>query len=169
MATVNDLVQAGMWKNVADAVVGGPIDKVLTTGTALTLTAALHAGKTICFNNLAGTAVTLPAATGSGTKYHFLTTIVPTSSSNVVQTSSATQYMSGKLTVVDNADGTSTTFGTTGATTTASDTITLNRTTTGAVRIGEAFTLTDAAAGWWAVDGFVVGTGSEATPFSAAV
>lgn len=165
MATVNALVQAGLWGEEANAIVQGPVEKVLTTGTALTATAALHAGKVICFNHLAGTTVTLPAATGSGNVYHFMTTVVPTSNSNIVKVANATDVIAGALTVVDNADGTSTTFGSVAA----SDTITLNRTTTGAVRIGERFTLIDTSSGTWSVHGFVIGTGAEATPFSATV
>jgi transketolase len=59
--------------------------------------------------------------------------------------------------VVDNADGTATTFGTVAA----SDTITLNRTTTGSVKIGERFFLKDVKAGYWSVRGVVIATGSE--------
>lgn len=165
MANVNDLVLAGMWASTAETVVRAPIDKVLTTGTALTLTQKDHAGKVICFNNLAGTTVTLPAATGSGDVYTFLTTRLPTSNSNIVKVANANDVMAGSLVVVDNADGTCTTFGTVAA----SDTITLNRTTTGAVRIGECFQLIDAAANAWSVRGTVVATGTEATPFSATV
>jgi hypothetical protein len=66
---------------------------------------------------------------------------------------------------VDNADGTCTMFGTVAA----SDTITLNRSDTGSVKIGERFVLKDIKAGFWAVSGVIVATGTEATPFSAAV
>lgn len=165
MATVNDLVTAGFWKTEADAIIQSPVEKIVTTGTALTATAALHAGKVICFNNLAGTTVTLPAATGSGNVYTFLTTTIATSNSNIVKVANASDVIVGALTVVDNADGSSTTFGTVAA----SDTITMNRTTTGSVRIGERFTLVDTSPNVWSVHGFVVGTGGEATPFSATV
>lgn len=165
MPTVDDLVRAGFFKNAAEAVVQGPIDKVLLDAAAVTLNRAQHAGKVICFDRLAGTTVTLPPATGSGDVYTFLTTKVPTSNSNIVKVANASDVIAGSLTVVDNADGTSTTFGTVAA----SDTITLNRTTTGGVRIGERFTLVDAAANTWSVQGTVVATGVEVTPFSAGV
>jgi hypothetical protein len=162
---VNDLVVSGMWAGQAETVVRSPIDKVLTTGTTLTLTQKDHAGKVICFNNLAGTTVTLPAATGSGDVYSFTTTTLATSNSNIVKVANASDVIAGALTVVDNADGTTTTFGTVAA----SDTITLNRTTTGGVRKGEFFVLVDVAANAWSVRGMVVATGVEATPFSATV
>lgn len=134
-------------------------------GAAITLDRTEHGGKTIQLDTAAGTTVTLPAAIGSGVRFEFVTTVLATSNQHKVQVANATDVMTGKLTVVDNADGSSTTF----ATVAASDTITLNRTTTGSVKIGEKFMVEDVKAGYWAVDGFTVGTGTEATPFSAAV
>ena len=73
--------------------------------------------------------------------------------------------MVGAITVIDAADDTNTTF----STTSTSDTITLNRAATGSVRIGEMIELEDIKTGYWAVRGVLVGTGGEATPFSATV
>jgi len=165
MTTVADLVRAGIFNTAAEAIVQGPIDKVVLDATTLAVTRALHAGKVICFNHLAGTTVTLPAATGSGDVYTFLTTRVPTSNSNIVKVANSTDVIAGSLITVDDAAGSCTAFGTVAA----SDTITLNRTTTGGVRIGERFTLIDAAAGTWSVQGTVIATGVELTPFSATV
>lgn len=137
-------------------------------GSTKTLTAA-NAGRTQQLDTAAGTVITLPAATGTGNVFHFTTTVIATSNSHIVKVANATDVMTGALIVVDNADGTCTTFGTTGATTTRSDTITLNRTTTGSVQIGEFFSLRDIKAGWWSVTGIVIATGAEATPFSATV
>jgi hypothetical protein len=50
-----------------------------------------------------------------------------------------------------------------------SDTVTLNRTTTGSVRIGEYMEFIDIAANTWTVNGVLTNSGSGATPFSAAV
>lgn len=141
----------------------------VAAGSTLTLVVATHAGRPILLDTATGSVVTLPAATGSLAEFEFITTVLATSNSHKVQVANATDVMTGALTVVDNADGTTTTFGTTGATTTRSDTITLNRTTTGSVQIGERFFAKDVKAGWWAIRGVVVGTGAEATPFSAAV
>ena len=133
-------------------------------GSARTLTAA-DAGKIIQLDTAAGTTITLPAAEGTGNEFGFVTTVIATSNSHIVKVANATDVMSGALIVVDNADGTATIFGTVAA----SDTITLNRTTTGSVKIGELFWLKDVKAGYWSVNGMVIATGSEATPFSAAV
>lgn len=133
-------------------------------GSARTLTKD-DAGKMIQLDTAAGTTITLPAAEGTGNIYGFVTTVIATSNSHVVQVANATDVMSGALAVVDNADGTCTMFGTVAA----SDTITLNRTTTGSVKIGERFFVQDVKAGYWSVWGTVIATGSEATPFSAAV
>ena len=137
-------------------------------GSTKTLTTA-DAGKQINLDTLTGTVITLPTATGSGIEFEFVTTVVPTSNSHIVKVPNATTYMSGALMVVDNATGASTVFGTTGSTTTRSDTITLNRTTTGAVAVGERFVAKDTGTGFWAIKGVVIGTGVIATPFSAAV
>lgn len=137
----------------------------VSAGSTLTVTAALHAGRTIALDALAGSTVTLPAATGTGNVYTFVTKVLATSNSHVIKVANATDVLSGSLSVVDNADGTVTTFGTVAA----SDTITLNRTTTGSVKIGERINIIDVAAGFFSVTGTVIATGSEATPFSATV
>lgn len=133
-------------------------------GAARTLVAA-DAGKMIQLDTAAGTTITLPAAEGTGNIYGFVTTVIATSNSHVVKVANATDVMTGALAVVDNADGTVTNFGTVAA----SDTITLNRTDTGSVKIGERFFVQDIKAGYWSVWGVIVATGTEATPFSAAV
>lgn len=134
-------------------------------GSALTLDKTIHGGKTIQLDTAAGTTITLPAATGSGVRFHFCTSVIATSNSHVVKVGNATDVMTGALAVVDNADGTCTMFGTVAA----SDTITLNRSDTGSVKIGEYFWVEDVKAGYWSVGGTIVATGTEATPFSAAV
>lgn len=133
-------------------------------GSTKTLVAA-DAKTVILLDTAAGSVVTLPAATGTGLEFEFVTSVIATSNSHIVKVANSTDVMTGALVVVDNADGTATTFGTVAA----SDTITLNRTTTGSVKIGERFFLKDVKAGYWSVRGVVIATGSEATPFSAAV
>lgn len=133
-------------------------------GSARTLTAD-DAGKIIQLDTAAGTTITLPAAMGTGNTYHFVTTVIATSNSHIVKVANATDVMTGALATVDNADGSCTMFGTVAA----SDTITLNRTTTGSVKIGECFSVQDTKAGYFSVWGTVIATGTEATPFSATV
>jgi hypothetical protein len=139
-------------------------DRFSPGGSARTLT-HLDAGKVIQLDTAAGTTITLPAANGTGDIFWFCTTVIATSNSHIVKVANATDVMSGSLNVVDNADGTVTAFGTVAA----SDTITLNRSTTGSVKIGELFYCMDVKAGYWSVGGTVIATGSEASPFSAAV
>ena len=127
------------------------------------------AGKTIQLDTAAGTTITLPAALGTGDEFYFVTTVIATSNNHVIKVANATDVMNGAVQCVDNADGTVTSFGTTGATTSRSDTITLNRTTQGSVHIGERICVKDVKAGHWSVWGVIIATGSEANPFSAAV
>ena len=134
-------------------------------GSARTLT-HFDAGKMIALDTLAGTTITLPTATGSGDIFGFVTTVLATSNSHKVQVGNATDVFSGALVVVDNADATTTTFGCAAG----SDTITLNRGTSGSVKVGgDRFWVQDVAAGFYSVWGVLTGTGGEATPFSAAV
>lgn len=169
--TISDDLTVTGTLTVAGGVVGNVVNsgqtKVAAGGT-LTLTAA-HSGNVIQLDTAAGSVVTLPAATGTGNIYEFVTTVIATSNSHIVKVANATDVFSGALASVDNADGTVTVFGCTGATTTRSDTITLNRTTTGSVHIGERFCIKDVKTGHFSVWGCVTATGSEATPFSATV
>jgi hypothetical protein len=134
-------------------------------GSTLAVTEALHDGKTIMFDQAAGSVCTLPAASGSGARFRFATFVLATSNSHIVKVANGTDIMVGSIVTTDAADNSNTTF----STTSTSDTITLNRTTTGSVRIGELIELEDIKTGFWAVRGNLVGTGGEQTPFSATV
>lgn len=137
----------------------------VAAGSALTVTTA-HAGRLIQLDTAAGSTCTLPAATGTGNVYEFVVTVLATSNSHIIKVANGTDVMVGY--VINQDTDTSNAF--TGFnTTTTSDTITLNRTTTGSVTIGERFRLRDVKAGYWAIDGYTTSTGSPATPFSATV
>jgi len=134
-------------------------------GSALTVTSAM-AGKVIQLDTATGSVCTLPAATGSGATYRFVVTVLATSNSHKIQVANSTDVLRGYVLTSDS--DTSDAFA--GFNTTAtSDTITLNRSTTGSVYIGEAINITDVKAGFFAVDGWIGCTGTPATPFSAAV
>ncbi len=140
--------------------------RLVTLTVATTLTAPLHAGRTILLSLLAGFTVTLPAATGNGDRYHFKVGIVLTSGNYIVQVASSSDTMAGPISMVDtdtndNMEG----FAASGT----SDTVTLNVTTTGGLTIGDWFELVDVAANLWHVSGQLTGSGDLATPFSAAV
>lgn len=139
--------------------------RAVLAGSTLAVTEALHDGKTIQFDQLAGSVCTLPAASGSGARFRFATFVLATSNSHVIKVANATDILVGTITVTNVADDTNTTF----STTSTSDTITLNRTDTGSQRIGEMIELEDIKTGFWAVRGNTFGTGAEATPFSATV
>lgn len=152
------------------AATGGGTARYTNAGSTLTLTAA-NASQTIELNALAGSVVTLPAATGSGNRFRFVVTVLPTSNSHVVQVANASDFMIGTIEaaiasgVVDGF-----TAANSGTVSTNSDTITLNRSTTGAVHLGEYFALEDIAANTWLVyDSLITQTSTGATPFSAAV
>lgn len=134
-----------------------------------TLTAAAHAGQTLVVNVAGGATLTLPAATGSGAKYNIFVGTTLTGGSLVVQVASNTDYMRGEAYTFSGA--TASTFGTanTGTVATESDTLTMNRTTTGLGTQGDFIELWDLAANVWAVEADYASSGTAATPFSAAV
>ena len=118
----------------------------------------------------AGLTLTLPAATGSGRTFTVINRTTVTSNSVVIRVASGTDWFAGNVWVAtDTASDLTIAFETaTGALASRSDTITLNGTTTGGIA-GDRFVFTDVASGQWAVTGFMSATGTEVTPFSAAV
>lgn len=144
--------------------------RYVAAGATKTLTAA-NDKQTIKLDTLAGSVVTLPAATGSGVKFKFLVTVLATSASHKVQVANASDFMIGAIAGV--SDDPATVKGwiaaNSGTVATNSDTISLNRSTTGSVSLGEWITVEDVAANTWAVEGMITQSGTEATPFSAAV
>lgn len=131
----------------------------------LTLDRDTHAnGPLLYFNVAAGATVTLPASAGNGDTYRFMVHTTVTSNSAKIQVANATDVMQGMiLTCQDSGD---TVVGWETAST--SDTITLNGTTTGGIK-GDYIELEDSVSGFWRVRGTTSATGTEATPFSAAV
>lgn len=137
---------------------------VSASAATLAVTAADHDGKIVVLNRAAGVTATLPAATGSGAVFRFTVGTAVTSNNDIIKVADATDVMSGSLYVTDQAAGTGTEF----STLAASDTITMNGTTTGGLA-GGILTLIDIATNLYAVHGNVIATGVEATPFSATV
>jgi len=132
-------------------------------GANLTVTQALHDGATISLDRAAGTAVTLPSATGSGMRLRFFVGITKSGGSDVITAAGA--HLFGSI-VQGNDTGAAGLFGTGFCTSAAgSTTITLNGTTTGG-RKGDWIELEDIATSTWAVRGMLNASGSEATPFA---
>lgn len=152
---------ANRWEYMA---VGGA---VVAAGAALTLTAAAHAGALINLDTAAGSTVTLPAATGSRNVYRFRVSVLATSNSHIVRVANASDAMEGMAIISDTDTGSAASMFMAVAGT--SDTITLNRTTTGSVTIGEMIEIEDIATNRFSVKAYLSGTGTVATPFSATV
>jgi hypothetical protein len=142
--------------------------RVVAGGATLSVTEALHDSKTVLLDTAAGTIITLPASTGGGARFRFLVSVIATSNSHKIQVANASDTMTGAILAVSDDAG----FpvkGYTADATAGADTITLNRTTTGSTIKGEWVEVEDYAVNKWAVRGMIAATGTEATPFSAAV
>ena len=139
--------------------------KIIQTVTADVSVTAEDSGKLLAFDVAAGATVTLPAATGSGIEYHFVVLTTVTSNNYIVQVT-GDDTIDGLILNCDDDSSDAVAIWKTAA---ASDTITLNGGTTGGI-IGDTFKLTDIDTDQWLLHaGATSGTGSVATPFSAAV
>ena len=137
-------------------------DAIGSSVTASTLTLdSTYNGQIVPINRAAGTAVTLPAATGSLAVYTILVGTTVSSNSTTIKVANATDVMNG----TGNVGGST---GVVYSTLPASDTITMNGSTTGGVA-GSVVVLTDIASGIWQVRANLIGSGTPATPFSATV
>jgi len=134
----------------------------VTITASTTLNRNTHAGNTVNLNALAGLTVTLPASTGKGDLYEIFVLTTVTSNNYVIQVANSTDIMAGAVHLSTDIAGTSM------ITSTTTDTITMNGSTTGGLR-GTWLRFKDASLGFWALEGGIVCTGTEATPFSAAV
>jgi acetamidase/formamidase len=133
-------------------------------GSTLLLSKAIHDGKTVLLDTLTGSVVTLPKALGTGCKIRVFERIAATSNSHIVKVKDNVDVMAGNMGVTL-ASGVGTNF----PTVASSDTVTLNRTTTGGATNGGHMDFEDIAPGVWSVRGQVNGSGALATPFSATV
>lgn len=137
----------------------------LSAGATRTLTAE-DSGRTILLDTLAGSVVTLPAATGSGCKFNFMVSVLATTNSHIVKVANASDTMTGGGYIADtDTAGAAYSF----FAAAASDTITLNRSTTGSVTLGEWIEVEDYAVNLWRVRYGLSGTGTPVSPFSATV
>ena len=142
------------------------IDNGVTLVATGAITAAAHSGRKLYMGEVGGNAAatfTLPAATGSGATYHFIVSVVNTS--NYVIQVTGDDTIDGSVILHQDSANTVVSFNTVAA----SDTITLNGTTKGGVSIGDELTLIDSLANQYTVKGVLTASGTEATPFSAAV
>lgn len=140
---------------------------IIPAGATRTLSPTVDAFKTVRLDTLTGSVVTLPPALGSLRRFDFFVSVLATSNSHIVKVANAVDVMRGII-LGHRVDVGNAVLGfSAGAT---DDTITLNRTTTGSVSLGEWLILEDIAAGVWKVRGGLSATGAAfATPFSATV
>jgi hypothetical protein len=136
----------------------------VTLPAVATVSKAVHDGRNLILNQLAGHTITLPKAVGSSAVFRFITTVAPTSNANIIKVIDGVDVMVGGLNI-STAAGTATTF----PTVATSDTVTLNRTTSGGASNGEVLVFEDIAPGIWFVSGMLNGSGAGTTPFSATV
>jgi hypothetical protein len=139
--------------------------RVVTLAVTTAITEVLHEGRTVLMTGAGGARTfTLPAATGGGGRYRFVVGEVNTSN-YLIKAAAGTQLFKGMIigqSATDSATDAPRTW-TAGST---DDTITLNGTTTGGVKLGDFIEFEDVAATMWAVRGYITQSGAEATPFS---
>lgn len=158
-ACLDAAIGAAAW-----ALVGVASRIVNLTAATLSLTAALHDGKTVTVNRAAGSTLTLPAATGSGSRFRIIVGTTITSNNLIVQVANASDVMTGLALLGQDSADTAVLF----ETASTSDTITMNGSTKGGIK-GDIIELEDIATNLWHVRVMGSATGVEATPFSAAV
>ena len=149
---------------------GSFIRDLVTLTADTTITNALHAGRILLMGEVGGNAsatFTLPAATGTGAEFKFIVSVVNTS--NYVIQVTGDDTIDGSVVVTNDTAAGGTASLISWPTVAASDTITLDGTTTGGVNIGDYVLLTDIATDQYSVSGLLNASGTEATPFSAAV
>lgn len=142
-----------------------PRNMVLAAGSSRTLHQR-DAGTIVNLDTAAGSTVILPAATGSGLKYRFRVSVLATSNSHIVKVANTSDSFDGFAFMRDDTSDNAVSFFAVAGT---SDTITLNRTTTGSCVIGEYIEVEDIAANRFHVRAYLANTGTSATPFSATV
>lgn len=135
-------------------------------GSTISVTEKAHGARIIKLDTLAGTTVTLPASTGSMAKFKFIVTVLATSNNHIVKVANSSDVMIGMLLELSD-DAANVAKGWPALA--ASDTITLNRTTSGSTVVGEWFEVQDIAVNQWHVSGVIAATGTEISPFSATV
>lgn len=137
-------------------------NKPITITASATMDRDTHMGTWTILSAAAGLTVTLPASAGSGDVYQFFVGTTVTSNNDIIVVANATDVIRGAVHLTTDIAGTSMPASGT------DDTITMNGTTKGGVA-GSWVRLTDVTTGFWALEGGLVCTGAEATPFSATV
>lgn len=150
-------------KTLTAPVITSPIvtNAMVAGGSSLVLTAAVHGGKTIALDTAAGTAIVLPAATGSGVTFTFVVTVAATSNQHRISVVGNDAFYGGIFGGND-SDNTMVMW----PTAADADRINFEGTagTQGGVK-GAIVIVQDIVADGWSVIGWTDAVGSEATPF----
>jgi hypothetical protein len=133
--------------------------QMITLTSATTLKQDNHAETIVVMNSTTGFTITMPAATATGNKYKFVQNLTIGSGTQIIA-ALGTDILMGTIAIATDVAGV------TCPTTATSDKISMGGSTDGGV-LGSTITLTDVASGKWLVEGSLVSTGAEATPFSA--
>lgn len=151
------------WRLVSHHQIGNIVGtQVVPITGATTVTAAVHANKTILVTSNADIAITLPAMSGTGNKYR-VAMGVDLSSKTVTIVATGKHLFGGAFMNTDTAAGTLFTA-VAAANNGGATTVTLNGSTTGG-RKGDWIEIEDAAPSIGLVRGMLNGSGTEATPF----
>lgn len=138
---------------------------VTVTDTAVAINGK-HTDRNVVLAHAGGVTATLPKATGSGDTYTFTVGVLATANSHIIKCGSTSDVIQGSILISDTDSAGTASAWSTNAT---SDTITLNRSTTGSVIKGEQLVLQDIANNTWAVSGMLSCTGTAITPFGSTV
>ncbi|KQS79039.1 hypothetical protein ASG25_10660 [Rhizobium sp. Leaf384] len=131
----------------------------------LALNGSTHGGGVVVVaSRAAGITMTLPKNMGHGTEFDIFVGTSITSNNLIIQVADAVDTISGVCITAQDAGDTVVAF----ETAPDSDTITMNGSTKGGIK-GDRIKIKAVQPGVWAVQVICSGTGTEATPFSAAV
>lgn len=134
-------------------------NELVSSGASLTIS-SIHHGKTIL--QAAASAITLPAATGSGLRVRFVNLIAATT----VTITANGAYLYGTLIMNTDSAFQGGTLFTVGAAVSAGSTIITQDGTTRGGAVGDWIEIQDIATNKWSVHGILNASGTEATPFS---
>lgn len=158
--------QGGILSQVTGKVLrtsAGGVVNVTAGATVLAVTQALHGNRTVTLSNTGPIAVTLPAATGTGTKYRFVLMTAATATQSVIQVANTADVMQGVIFSLTTTAGVLIGF----KASATSDTMTLDGTTTGG-GVAADYEITDIKSGVFQVKAIDTAA-MTTTPFSAAV
>lgn len=136
--------------------------KPISLTASTTLKREQHSHRVLTLDAAAGLTVTLPAASGTGDEYEIVVGTTVTSNNYIVKVANANDTIKGGVSLSTDIAGVNM------LATGTDDTITMNGSTTGGLA-GTCLRLKDVKANIWKLEGFLVTTGAEATPFSATV